>query len=209
MTNRFSLALLSLAAPAAGLADAHCEADPLPEPSSDYRAQIEAINTSLGIAKSYAKETGLRVRIQQDKLVVAEIDPGQGVFFMSTEARDAWREMQAAAIMDDVTLTLVSAFRSVAHQERILRERLNNGEAVETVLKTSTPPGFSEHHSGDALDFMTAGVEPFTKDFADTRAFEWLEENAGDYCFRLSYPQKDNNGIEFEPWHWRLVRAGD
>lgn len=209
MTNRRSPALLLLLAPVASLADPSCEAEPHPDPIDEYRSRVEALNSSLGIPSSFAKDSGLNLQIQQDELFVGEIDPGQGVFFMSQEARDAWWEMQAAAIVDDVTLTLVSAYRSVEHQEEILRARLNNGEAIETILETSTPPGFSEHHTGDALDFMTSGVEPFTEAFAETEAFKWLEKNAGDYCFRLSYPEKDNNGIRFEPWHWRYVRAGE
>lgn len=209
MTNHCRPALLLLLAPLASLAEPRCEADPLPEPSADYRAHVEAVNADLGILVSDIKNRGLSLQIQQDDLVVADIDPGQGVFYMSREARDAWREMQAAAIVDDVTLTLVSAFRSLEHQEQLLRDRLNNGETIETVLETSTPPGFSEHHTGDALDFMTTDVEPFTEEFAVTRAFQWLEEHAADYCFKLSYPEKDNNGIKFEPWHWRLQRAGE
>ncbi|KPP97653.1 MAG: D-alanyl-D-alanine carboxypeptidase [Marinobacter sp. HL-58] len=209
MINRCRPALLLLLVPLASLAEPRCEADALPDPSADYRARVEAINTGLGISDTSIKNRGLSLQIQQDDLVVADIDPGQGVFFMSREARDAWREMQAAAMVDDVTLTLVSAFRSLEHQEQLLRDRLKNGETIETVLKTSTPPGFSEHHTGDALDFMTTDVEPFTEAFAETRAFRWLEENAADYCFKLSYPEEDNNGIKFEPWHWRLLRAGE
>ncbi len=208
MTIRCCQALALCLMPAVSLADNHCQSDPLPEPTPGYQARVKTINDELGIPASYEQQTGRSLETQQDRLVIAGIDPGQGVFFMSRAARDAWWEMQAAAIMDGVTLTLISAFRSVERQAQIVRDRLEAGEPIETILKTNTAPGFSEHHTGDALDFTTSDAAPFSKDFAGTEAFEWLSQNAARYCFELSYPEKDNNGIAFEPWHWRFIRDG-
>ena len=41
----------------------------------------------------------------------------------------------------------------------------------------------------------------------DTKAFEWLQENAQDYGFVLRYPKdkQDITGITYESWHWRYV----
>ncbi|MCI7234435.1 MAG: D-alanyl-D-alanine carboxypeptidase family protein, partial [Oscillospiraceae bacterium] len=43
--------------------------------------------------------------------------------------------------------------------------------------------------------------------FKNTKAYEWLQENAADYGFILRYPEnkEDITGIIYEPWHYRFV----
>ena len=41
-------------------------------------------------------------------------------------------------------------------------------------------------------------------DFGDTKAYQWLLENAYKYGFILSYPE-GNDYYQFEPWHFRFV----
>ena len=65
----------------------------------------------------------------------------------------------------------------------------------------SAPPGFSEHHTGYALDICD---ETLTLDesFASTKAYAWLQMNARAYNFELSFPERGK--VAFEPWHWRF-----
>jgi D-alanyl-D-alanine carboxypeptidase len=68
-------------------------------------------------------------------------------------------------------------------------------------------PGFSEHHTGLALDIgdeehPACDVE---LPFEETRAFKWLNENAGHLGFELSFPRGNSKGINYEPWHWRYA----
>lgn len=192
--------------PAISSADVHCDAPPLPEPGPQYHQKIMERHQALGIPPDYERQTGLQLQAEQDDLKVADIDANQGVFFLTPEAKDAWLDMQAAARMDGVVLTLVSTFRSVQRQAVLFEARLNAVGDIEKVLETTTAPGYSEHHTGDAIDFTTKGLDELSEDFADTAAFEWLEENAERFCFELSYPEDNDNGIAFEPWHWRLIR---
>ena len=72
----------------------------------------------------------------------------------------------------------------------------------------NTPPGYSEHHTGRALDITTSDCEPLTEAFELTEAFTWLVTHASKYQFSLTYPRDNPYGIIYEPWHW-AVRAED
>ena len=77
--------------------------------------------------------------------------------------------------------------------------------------EVSAPPGYSEHHTGYAID-IGDGNAPTTNletDFASTAAFRWLEQNALKYSFELSFPPDNPQGVSYEPWHWRFVGDRD
>lgn len=68
-------------------------------------------------------------------------------------------------------------------------------------------PGYSEHHTGYAID-IGDGARPDThlsEAFEDTPAFRWLEKNAARFSFELSFPRHNPQGVSYEPWHWRFV----
>ena len=65
-------------------------------------------------------------------------------------------------------------------------------------------PGFSEHHSGLALDIGTQDEPPAEESFERTAAFAWLRDHAGEHGFVMSYPRDNPHGIVYEPWHWRF-----
>jgi D-alanyl-D-alanine carboxypeptidase len=101
-----------------------------------------------------------------------------------------------------VVLKIASAFRSIDRQVEILREKLAQGVSLEAILAVSAPPGFSEHHTGCAIDLTTDGVPPLEVEFENTAAFRWLTENAARFGFVLSFPPGNRYGYEYEPWHW-------
>ncbi len=117
-------------------------------------------------------------------------------------AAKAWRAMHQAAADDGIELILVSAFRSITYQRGILQRKLAAGQTPEQILAVSAPPGYSEHHSGRALDLTTPGTPALEADFADTEAFRWLQKNAARFGFVLSYPPDNPQGFTYEPWHW-------
>jgi len=122
--------------------------------------------------------------------------------FLSPQAARAWRAMRERAFADGVELILVSAFRSVARQSEILAGKLAKGMTLEEALGYSAYPGFSEHHSGNAIDIGTCGVPHLEEEFEATAAFLWLGEHARRFGFSLSYPRGNAHGIAYEPWHW-------
>lgn len=121
-------------------------------------------------------------------------------------AADAWHAMRRAAERDGVQLLLVSAFRSVARQAEIVAGKLERGIPLDDILRVSAYPGFSEHHTGRALDIGSPDCKHLTDAFADTKEFAWLTAHAGEYRFSLTYPRDNPHGIAFEPWHWCWCR---
>jgi len=102
---------------------------------------------------------------------------------------------------DGVDLKVVSAFRSFDEQNQLKsRYTVIYGSGANTF---SADQGYSEHQLGTTVDFTENGKSPF-QDFQNTEAYKWLQENAHDYGFILSYPP-NNEFYQFEPWHWRFV----
>lgn len=116
--------------------------------------------------------------------------------------------MIAAAAKEGVTLVPLSGFRSEAEQNQLFfGVKAERGEAAETRAEVSAPPGYSEHHTGYAVD-LGDGDRPDTDlqlPFETTKAYRWLQDNAAFYSFELSFPKNNPMQISYEPWHWRFV----
>jgi D-alanyl-D-alanine carboxypeptidase len=76
---------------------------------------------------------------------------------------------------------------------------------LQEILKVNAAPGFSEHHSGRAIDIGTPGQPPAEESFEHTAAYAWLDAHAEQFGFRLSYPRGNSHGISYEPWHWYWI----
>lgn len=121
---------------------------------------------------------------------------------LTPQTAEKWAEMQAAAAADGVTLLLVSGFRSIDYQARLIRKKINAGQTVSEILAVNAAPGFSEHHTGRAVDIATPGSRPLTEEFEESEAFRWLQTHAVSYGFSMSYPRDNPAGFIYEPWHW-------
>jgi D-alanyl-D-alanine carboxypeptidase len=117
-------------------------------------------------------------------------------------AAEAWATMRREAVREDLELVAVSGFRSIERQGEIVREKLAAGQPLDEILRYVAAPGFSEHHTGRALDIATADHIELDEEFEHTAAFRWLASNAGHFGFTLSYPRDNPHGIAYEPWHW-------
>lgn len=124
---------------------------------------------------------------------------------MAPQAAHNWQAMRTQAQQQDVVLLLVSAFRSIQYQRELIARKLSAGQLIEDILKINAAPGYSEHHSGCALDLTTAGCTSLTTGFETTDAYAWLTQHAGRFGFRLSYPRDNPHGITYEPWHWACL----
>jgi D-alanyl-D-alanine carboxypeptidase len=113
-----------------------------------------------------------------------------------------WQRMKQAAAAAGVELLLVSGFRSVRQQAELIRRKLNAGRTIAEILTVNAAPGFSEHHTGRAVDIATPGTRPLTAEFDGSRAFAWLGEHGRSFGFGMPYPRGNAFGFEYEPWHW-------
>lgn len=123
---------------------------------------------------------------------------------LTRAAAENWQAMVVAAAADGMTLMIVSGFRSVDYQARLIRKKIDAGQEIAAILKVNAAPGYSEHHSGRAVDIATPGSRPLTEEFEATEAFQWLTDNAGRFGFSMSYPRDNPWGFIYEPWHWSV-----
>lgn len=121
---------------------------------------------------------------------------------LSRDAADAWMQMRSAAERAGVRLLLISGFRSRDRQEEIVRKKIEAGLPMDTILRSVAYPGYSEHHTGRAVDLGSPDCAHLTEDFERTRQFEWLRNHAQEFGFRLSYPRANPRSVTYEPWHW-------
>ena len=165
-------------------------------------AEVEATLQELGIAPHWIERRKLVLHAEPPSLVVACTGLAGRAFLLTPQAAAAWLSMQHQARADEVALALVSAFRSVARQREIVLEKLGQGLSIDTVLESVAPPGFSEHHTGRAIDIGTSEDCALEEVFETTPAYQWLTRHAADFGFRMSYPRDNASGFVFEPWHW-------
>jgi D-alanyl-D-alanine carboxypeptidase len=150
---------------------------------------------------------GLCEHDEATELEIAEVGEEGREFLLVPPAAAAWRALKAAAAEDGVSIALASAFRSIERQAEIIRAKLARGDTLEAILAVSAPPGFSEHHTGRAIDVATPGCAALEVEFEQTEAYAWLERNAARFGFHLSYPRGNPLGYQYEPWHWCFESA--
>lgn len=154
------------------------------------------------IGADYASRTGLVPVAEPARLVFAGYDRFQRALWLSAQAASAWRRMREAAARDEVRVDAISGFRSRAYQVGIFQRKQARGQSLPEILAVNAAPGFSEHHSGHALDIGTPGEPPAEESFESTPAFAWLTQHAARFGFAMSYPRNNPHGIAYEPWHW-------
>jgi len=108
---------------------------------------------------------------------------------------------------------IVSAYRSYSAQLIAWNRWVD--EYPDRAAIVSAPPGHSEHQLGTTIDFGSPELVEivgddtirFHTDFYKTREGQWLEQNAHDYGFTLSFSRDsfDIAGLFYEPWHFRFV----
>jgi D-alanyl-D-alanine carboxypeptidase len=167
-----------------------------------YRGRIAALLGELGIPPDYADRCGLPLQEEATELCSIGPDIFDREQWLLPAAAEAWQAMRAAAAEEAVELQVVSAFRSVAYQADILRRKLEQGQGLADILRVSAAPGYSEHHSGRALDLTTPGYPALETAFEQSEAFAWLTAHADRFRFVLSFPRDNPFGIAYEPWHW-------
>lgn len=174
---------------------------------TNYKKRIEELHRMLGISESYATDYELPLHIEEQELVKIGKDIYDRPQLLFTKVANQWHEMSELAKGDNIDLYIVSAFRSVEYQAGIIRKKLEKGLELSDILKTSAAPGYSEHHTGCALDLTTSNIDALSESFDQTKAFEWLQRNGKNYGFKLSYPKNIKSKIIYEPWHWACLHT--
>lgn len=110
----------------------------------------------------------------------------------------------------EVRLELDSAFRSIAAQQKIVDD-FTEKYGADYVKRYVAVPGFSEHHTGLALDlyFTIDGKDIYENEdlvqYPDI--WEVIHARLPEFGFILRYPEAGEavTGYAYEPWHIRYL----
>lgn len=138
---------------------------------------------------------------------------------LQPEAKQAFLELKNNALKSGINLTLVSGYRSVEDQKAIFINRFGNQNLslivngsldgqLETVLNTTSVPGYSRHHTGYTFDLGCNSIELTT--FKNTPCYAWLSANNYNQAKIVglipSYPEgAESQGPEPEEWEYVWV----
>ncbi len=129
---------------------------------------------------------------------------------VESKAYDAYLELKEDLEAEDVHVDLDSAYRSIEAQQKIVDE-FTEKYGEDYVKKYVAVPGYSEHHTGLALDLYLNidGEDVYLNEEMVKYPEVWakIHEKLADHGFILRYlpGKKDITGYAYEPWHIRYI----
>lgn len=126
------------------------------------------------------------------------------------KAYDAYLELKTDLEADGIYVDLDSARRSVKQQQQIM-DQFTKEYGADYAAKTVAKPGYSEHHTGLALDlYLIIDGKDITLNEEMVKYPEiWakIHEKLADYGFILRYLEDKEHitGYGYEPWHIRYI----
>lgn len=147
----------------------------------------------------------------QDQVLIFEVENSCGEFiYVEEETYEQFKLMQEELLARGIQIEASNAFRSINEQEIMYNEfAAKYGE--EYTKQYLARPGFSEHHTGLAIDIMIVKQGNILRDYeellADEEDFAEIRELLPQYGFILRYPEgkEDHTGHSYEPWHLRYI----
>lgn len=144
-------------------------------------------------------------------LIDGKLCQGEKKIYADCRLHEALSDMCNAALLDDVYLLVNHGYRDQIHQAIVARKIIRL-YGVEAAKKRCAPVGFSEHHSGLALD-MTGGIVQgeSMRRRAPKIAWRWLDNHCHEYGFIIKNPEGKTciTGTQYEPWHIRYIEDLD
>ncbi len=110
------------------------------------------------------------------------------------------------------TIDVESGYRSSSYQQKVWDEVLRD-KGLEHTKKYVAVPGYSEHQTGLAVDFVLYENGKFLVDqqFENHPVCDLVKDNAYKFGFIVRYPKgkEDITGYNHEPWHLRYIKDTD
>ena len=125
-------------------------------------------------------------------------------------SHEAFLRLREALLKEGVDIELDSCYRSVVRQEELWDE-FEEEYGIAYCRQYVAVPGFSEHHTGFAVDVCLKkdGKLIYDNDemMKETAIWEKVHEKMPEYGFILRYMEgkEDITGYSYEPWHMRYV----
>ncbi len=155
------------------------------------------VNKSFQVSNSYYPKDLVLVSSYEN---IQYIKRENEIMYASSIALNNYYQMFKKAKEENINLIIYSAYRTYQKQYDLYYTVYNKDDNY------SAKPGFSEHHTGLALD-ISDSVHGLTNNLASSNTYKWLINNSYKFGFILRYP-KDKENItmyNYEPWHFRYV----
>jgi len=123
---------------------------------------------------------------------------------------ESFNKLRENLLKENIRIELDNSYRSVERQKEIWNE-FKEKYGLDYTKKYVAVPGYSEHHTGLALDiFLVKDKEIIIENedlFKEFEIFSKIHEKLADFGFILRYPKEKENitGYSYEPWHIRYI----
>ena len=128
----------------------------------------------------------------------------EGNYVATPATAQAYNDMLSEMAQYGMKIYIVSSYRDIKYQTNLYRNYLKN-DTKDVVDTYSARPGYSEHHTGRALDISQ--VYNNLDAFEGSDEAKWVYDNCYKYGFIVRYKENqiDVTGYIFEPWHITYV----
>jgi D-alanyl-D-alanine carboxypeptidase len=129
---------------------------------------------------------------------------------VESTAYEAYLQLKDALEKEGIHTELDSAYRSIEAQQKIVDD-FTEKYGEDYVKEYVAVPGYSEHHSGLALDLYLIVDDKTVYENEDLVQYPeiWakIHEKLPEYGFILRFPEgkEDVTGYSYEPWHIRYI----
>ena len=124
--------------------------------------------------------------------------------YLQKECMEAFIKMASSAFKEGLNLRAISTYRTYDYQEKLYQNYVKT-DGIKKADTYSARPGFSEHHTGLAIDLDN--IKTSYTNFSCSKEFIWMQKNSHKYGFILRYPENKEHitGYMYEAWHYRYV----
>lgn len=183
--------------------------------TSYYFTAISKTENDLGDGELVLVNNNILFRgsVSEDELCVVREKKNQAYkvkdysVLLRTTTMDALNDMMLAFYTETQSgdVMVISGHRTIEYQQGLYDDELES-----TGLSTSSlvsKAGYSEHHTGYAVDFKIYTDDGVSKEFDGTGVCEWIMQHCQEYGFVNRYPvgKEKITLIDNEPWHFRYV----
>lgn len=168
-----------------------------------YKGSLILVNSKYKYQSPSAEGIRRVIRIKNRYYKVAD----KKMFLHKTMINQLNKMMKAfEKATDKHDMILTSGYRTIEEQEEALQEKIElYGE--EEALKWAMLPGYSEHHTGYAVDMSIYTDQGNYIKYKGQDEYGWINQNCHKYGLirRYAGDKKDITGVSNEEWHYRYI----
>ena len=171
------------------------------------------INNNVIVDKTNVSDTDVLILVNKDNKIPDNYKPEltdiNGIKVDKSIANDL-SGLLAAAKKANFPIIITTGYRTISEQKRLFDNTVSNfidqgnsrNIAEERAKQMAALPGYSEHHTGLAVDFTMEGTYD-----EKLEMWAWLAANSHKYGFILRYPEGKEHitSYDYEAWHFRYV----